>query len=248
MNYKIHLQVLGVVLGLGIATATQAAVVLVDNFNEYSGANSVINSTANPASALQTNPGGASGIAGAWSRLGVATAAGIISIDSPSVSGKAAEYDINWVGGTNGTIRYTFSTAQNLSLLSAVAIDFSLNTSTGFANTMVTVQISDGTTAFQLNTPVSFTNTSFSTFSFDVSNVANMTRISGSGDYATTLGSVSSISFRFTNSVQTSGSQRVYFDNLNVVTVPEPSTATAAAMGLTGLLFAGRRFAGRRNR
>jgi hypothetical protein len=246
MNYKIHLQVLGVVLGLAAATAAQAAVVLVDNFDEYSGGNSTINITPTIGSAVQTNPGGASGIAGAWTRFGAATSAGIISINSPSASGLAAQYSLNWVGGTNGTIRYNFATPQDLSLLSAVSIDLSLNSS--LANTMVTVQLSNGTTTWALTTPVSFTNTSFTTFTFDVSNVANMTRTDGSASYAATLGSVASVSFRFTNTVQTTGSQQVYFDNLNVVTVPEPSTATAAALGLTGLMFAGRRFAGRRNR
>jgi len=246
MNYKIHLQVLGVVLGLGIATATQAAVVLVDNFNEYSGGGSVINTTAVSTSALQTNPGGASGIAGAWSRFGVATADGLYSINSPAVSGLAAQYALNWGGGNNGTIRYTFNSAQDLSLLSAVSIDLSLNSS--LANTLVTVQLSNGATTWQLTTPISFTNTSFTTFTFDVASAANMTRTGGSQSYATTLSGVTTVAFRFTNTVQTTGSQQVYFDNVSLTTVPEPSTATAAVLGLAGLMFSGRTFAGRRNR
>lgn len=230
MNYRFTLPLLAALLGLSVSTAS-SAVLLADNFNEYNNLSLIGN-----ASPIQSNPGGASGIAGNWTRFGAATTGGIDSIAGGVGGTRGASYSAGWASGTAGFTRYTFASIQDLSLMEEVTLD--LNVSTSLAGTTVAVQIRSGSTYYQSTTPLALTNTSFSTFTFDTTSAA-LTRVAGTGSYADTMASVDAIVFVFSNPGGT-GSQAIRFDNFNLLTVPEPTAA--AGLGLAGLILAGSRW------
>ena len=235
MSYKNCSLIIGVVLALLAPVSSQAATILADNFNEYTNASYI--GTQTP---VQTNPGGAFGIAGNWTRFGGATTDGIYSI-AGGAEGRGASYSVAWTPtAVAGYTMYTFSAVQNLSLLSAITLD--INVGTVVAGTTVSVQLRSGATTFQSVTPLALTNTTFSTFTFD-STSSGLSRIEGSGTYASTLAAVNSIVFVFSNAGGT-GSQSIRFDNFNLATVPEPSTVVA--MGIAGMVLVGGRFLRRR--
>jgi len=229
MNYKFLLPLIGVLLGVS-AHISPAAVVLADNFNEYTNATLIGN-----ASPIQSNPGGEFGIAGSWTRFGAATTGGIDSIAGGVGGTRGASYSAGWASGTTGFTRYTFTSVQDLSLLEEITLD--LNVNTALAGTTVAVQIRSGATYFQSITPLALTNTAFSTFAFDTTSAA-LSRVAGTGTYADTLAAVDAVVFIFSNAGG-SGSQAIRFDNFNLVTVPEPSAAVA--LGLAGMLLMRRR-------
>jgi len=197
--------------------SAHGAVVLVDDFNSY-----------NSSSLIQAQNT-------AWSRFGAATSDGINSIAGGVGGTRGAAYSAAWTAGTVGDVRYTFGTVQDLSLLTNVTLD--LNVGTVLAGTTVSVQLRSGGTYYQSTTGLSLTNTSYSTFSFDTSSAA-LTRVSGSGSYASTLSAVDSIVFVFNNTGGT-GSQQIRFDNFDLVTSAVPEPGSAALLGLAGVAAAG---------
>ncbi len=230
MSYKIRMAMMGVVLGF-ISVSSQAAVVLVDNFNEYTNA-SYIGTNAT----VQFNPGGASGIAGGWVRYGNATLDGIYSI-AGGASGRGGSYSAGWSPtATTGSIQYNFSSVQNLSNLDDITLDINVNSVV--LGTTVALQIRSGSTYFQTTTPLSLVNTAYNTFTFDAASSA-LTRVAGAASYESVLGSVDALVFVFANTGGT-GTQSIRFDNLNLVTAAVPEPSTVAALGLAGLLLGGR--------
>ncbi|CAN5348480.1 hypothetical protein BH09VER1_BH09VER1_28130 [soil metagenome] len=196
-----------------IAGAANGAVILVDNFNSYTNATTI--QTQNTA----------------WSRNGAVTTSGIDSIAAGVGGTRGASYAAGWSGGTSGRVQYAFTSIQDLSLLTSITLD--LNVNTAVAGTTASVQIRSGTTTFQSTVALTLTNTAYSTFTFDSSSSA-LTRVAGTGSYASVLSAVDTIVFQFANSGGT-GSQQIHFDNFDLVTsVPEPGTT--ALLGLGGAL------------
>lgn len=215
MNYLKRSGIIGAVCVFAAGIA-QGAVIVVDDFNSY-----------NSSSYIQVqNP--------LWSRFGAATSDGITSITAGVGGTRGASYSTAWTAGNTGDVRYTFSATQNLSTMTDVTLD--LNVATLVAGTTVSLQLRSGATFFQSTTPLSLTNTTYSTFDFSTLS-ASLTRVAGTGSYASTMSAIDSIVFVFTNTGGT-GSQAIRFDNFDLVTsVPEPGSI--ALMGLAGAMFTG---------
>lgn len=228
---------MGVVFGF-MTVSSQAATVLVDNFNEYTNATYIGTNTTS-----QFNPGGASGIAGGWVRYGNATLDGIYSI-AGGVTGRGASYSAGWSPtATSGSVQYNFTSVQDLSSLDDITLDINVNSVV--VGTTVALQIRSGSTYFQTTTPLSLVNTSYSTFTFDAASSA-LTRVAGAASYESVLGSVDALVFVFANTGGT-GTQSIRFDNLNLVTAAVPEPSTVAALSLVGILVGGRLMFRRRN-
>ncbi len=234
MSHISPLPVFGVVLAF-LPFALRAEVLLVDDFNAYNNVTLIGNNLP-----IQSNPGGASGIAGSWTRFGNATADGIYSIAGGIGGTRGASYSTDWSKGANGYIHYTFASTHDFSLLDEISLN--LYVGTVVAGTTVSVQIRSGSTYYQTAAPLSLVNTAYSTFSFDAS-ATGLTRVAGTASYEDVVGAVSSIVFVFSNSGG-SGTQAIRFDQFEITTIPEPGTFGIFAMGgasLVGLRFLRRR-------
>ncbi|MFV0416686.1 MAG: PEP-CTERM sorting domain-containing protein [Chthoniobacterales bacterium] len=235
MNYKSTLPCvfLGIVLTLTFQLSSMGAT-LIDSFDEYSGA--VNSGYIGTHTAGQLNPGGSSGIAGNWIRFGGATADGIYSISGGS-SGRGASYVANWSSGVWGAVLYTFDSVQNFTGVLDATLDLSVNTA--IAGTTAVIELRSGTTYFQSSSPLALTNTSYSAFTF-AADESSLTRVSGSGDYASTIGAIDSVAFFFANGGGTGG-QTIQFDNFNFNVIPEPNSMALIGLGVLALLRSSRK-------
>jgi hypothetical protein len=219
---------------LTVFVCASARAQLIDNFNEYTSGSYI---------QVQSNPGGSSGLAGTWSRLGTATSDGIYSI-AGGEEGRGATYDTNYSGGSTGFVKFTFAAAQNFT--ATPELQSYLDVGTSLSGTTVNAQITDGNTTFALTTPLALTNTTYQQFSFDFTST-DTTLSSGSESLSTVLSNTTAVLLQFKNT-SGSGSQAINFDDVQMVTdgAPEPSARDLMilSLGFCGMIWRLRKICG----
>jgi hypothetical protein len=207
--------VVAVLLGLGVASYAQ----VYDNFDSYT--NNQVLATATAAT-VSGSP---------WGRFGGATAANPIALTNAGVAGSVAmDYALNYSGGNNASLVFHFPGTNNLSSVMALSVDLRVSTAL-LSNTIVEVaeEQANGPIYQTLTTLAQvLTNTTFQTFTLNL-NSADMSNQGTAGAFD--LSQVIDLRIRFQN-VTSGGSQHIYVDNFQAVSVPEPSTLALMVSGI----------------
>lgn len=170
-----------------------------------------------------------------WSRFGNATSDGIYSIANGSGGGRAASYQVNFnpgAGNVNGSVRYTFATAQDYSGVYSFSLDIAVDTV--LPGTSVFAQIAgDGSTPTIIETLVgqAVTSSNYVTYVFQFT-PDNLRVIQGTESVDDVLAHLKSITFRFNNT--TGGKQTLMFDQLQANPQPIPEASSVVLLGIAG--------------
>jgi hypothetical protein len=207
--------VAAVLLRLSVASYAQ----MYDNFESYTNNQLLATATA----ATQTGS--------PWGRFGGATAANPIALTNAGVGASVGmDYALNYSGGNNASLEFHFPATSNLTSVTALSVDLRVSTAL-LSNTIVEVaeEQANGPIYQSLTTLAQvLTNTTFQTFTLDL-NSAEMANQGTAGAFD--LSQVIDLRIRFQN-VASGGSQHIYVDNFQAVSVPEPSTLALMVSGI----------------
>lgn len=220
VKFGLGVMAAGVVL-VGFSVASQAQLVF-DNFEEYTNNQLLATATGNT---VTGSP---------WGRFGGAVADNPLAKTNTGVGASTAmRFDLAYSGGNNASVLYYFSPSDaptNLSSWSAVSVDLEVSTAL-LSNTIVEVAEEQTNGAIYQTTStfaLVLTNTTYQTFTLALS-AADMANQGSAGPFDLTQ--VKDLRIRFQN-VTGGGSQTVYVDNFQAVSVPEPSTLVLMASGI----------------
>jgi len=212
------------------ATIGNAQSLVIDDFDSYS-----------TTGELQTN----------WNSFGNAATSGAPTLASGAGVGgsNAATFSLNWFssGASNANARH-INLSLDLSTYDFLDVALFVETDAGnvdpSAPTILKIAFqSSDSTIWQTKSSSALTVNvdSYSTLSFGLTDTI-MERVSGSGDFASSIGDITNIRLRFENAEETNVGQTAYISSLTATTIPEPNSyALIFGMVITGAALVSRR-------